>query len=110
LVRSAALIRAVNRPPRYRHQPRKAVRPSGATEIELPSRLTPALCATSQTEAPARTAPEAPPKVAASQPITATAAQASRPASRQAPAPTTAAITTGRGGTTGAAWAGPGAW
>src|SRR5690349_9771762 len=95
LVRSAALDRAADRPPRYRHQAKNRVRPSGATLIRPPPRVTPALWATSQAEAPARTAPEAPPKVAPSQPITATAAQVSRPVSRQAPAEITADTSNG---------------
>ena len=111
-VRSAALVRAADLPPRYRHQPKNRVRPSGATVREPVPSVTPALWATSQADAPARIAPEAPPKVAASQPITATAAQVSRPVSRQAPAEITADTTTGLvGAATGSeAGAGPGAW
>src|SRR5213592_4971335 len=107
MVRSAALVRAADLPPRYRHQPKKSVSPSGATVMAPLPRVTPALCATSQAEAPARTAPDAPPKDAASQPITATAAQVSRPVSRHAPAEITADRSTGLFGGASSERAGP---
>src|SRR3954453_17225210 len=101
-VRSAALARAADLPPRYRHQPRKRVRPSGATLIDPLTEplliVTPALCATSQADAPARIAPEAPPNVAASQPITATTAQVRRPLGREALVVGRAGATEGVGG------------